>query len=64
MEEKKEMLISVASMHLEKSKKTNGYTQLIITTDDGDEYIVGGDYCGGVPVSSWHKIKKEKPSDR
>lgn len=53
---KEETLMSVASLHLEKSERFGGYTQLVATTDEGEEYIISGDYCGGVPVSSWRKV--------
>lgn len=53
------MKIKVVELFLEKSDRLSGYTQLIAKTENGDEYIVTGDYCGGIPVSSWRKITKE-----
>jgi len=49
-------------MFIEKSDRFAGYTHLVVVTEDGDEYISEGDYCGGIPVTSWHKleIKKEE----
>lgn len=46
----------VVELFLEKSERFAGWTQLVAVTEDGSEYIVAGDICGGVPQSSWHKI--------
>jgi hypothetical protein len=35
----------------------------VAVDEQGNEYIVGGDYCGGVPVSSWHKLSKSKAQE-
>lgn len=59
-EKQKTIKIAIKKMYLEKSERLSGYTQLIVETENGDEYIISGDYCGGIPVSSWHKIKKIK----
>jgi len=52
----------IKEMFIEKSDRFAGYTHLVVVTEDGDEYISEGDYCGGIPVTSWHKleIKKEE----
>lgn len=51
--------IKIKKMYLETSKRLSDYTQLVIEDYDGDEWIISGDYCGGIPVSSWRKLKKD-----
>jgi hypothetical protein len=34
------------------------YTQVIAVDDEGNEYIIEGAYCGGVPVSYWKQRTK------
>jgi len=58
------MKIKITELFLEKSDRMSGYTQLVAKTEDGDEYIICGDYCGGVPFSSWRKIKQASPTQQ
>ena len=52
--------IKIKEIYLEKSARLSGYTQLVAVDESGEEYIIGGDYCGGVPASSWKKIGDKK----
>ena len=53
----------IKKIYLEKSDELYGYCQVIVVDDGGDEWIVGGDYCGGIPVSSWHLLKRNVKDD-
>ena len=52
--------IKIKEMYLEKSKRLSGYTHLVVVAENGDEYVIRGDYCGGIPHSSWQKLPKDK----
>jgi len=51
------MKTEVVKLYIETSDRLNGYTHLIAVTADGKEYMMRGDYCGGIPVTSWEEIK-------
>lgn len=50
------MKTEVKKLFIEKSDRFSGYTQLVAQTEDGKEFIIRGDYCGGIPVSSWEEV--------
>lgn len=51
----------IKEFYLETSERTAKYSQLVAITESGKEFIIGGDYCGGIPVSSWHEILPTPP---
>ena len=44
----------ITHFYVERSEDTYGYVYVIAVDQDGQEYVVRGDYCGGIPISSWH----------
>lgn len=52
--------LEVKEMWLETSDRFSEWTQLVVKDQNGDEWILEGDYCGGIPVSSWHKVRSLK----
>lgn len=55
--------LKIRELYMETSERLGGWTHLVAVDENGDEWILEGDYCGGVPVSSWHKIDAEKGSN-
>lgn len=49
---------NIIRFYVEKSEDTFGYIYVIAVDEDGREYVVHGDYCGGIPVSSWHPFNR------
>ena len=43
-------------MWLETSDRFSGWTHFVIEDEYGQEWIANGDYCGGIPTISWHKV--------
>jgi hypothetical protein len=52
--------LEIKELFLETSKRFAGWTMLVAVDENGDEWILEGDYCGGIPVSSWHKVSESK----
>lgn len=48
--------LKVIEFYIEKSERTANWTQLIAKTEDGNEYVICGSYCGGIPESHWDLI--------
>lgn len=52
--------IMIVQIYIEKSKRTSGWSQLLARDIDGNDWVITGSYCGGIPESHWEKLQINK----